>query len=320
MLSEVLELTGYPIEVEDLKYTYDGRKYAVDGISFSVREGEVFGMLGRNGAGKTTTIRILSTLLKRSSGSVSVLGMDPSTAGNHIRKRIGVVLQDESFDFTTVEKALDVYGFIWGVSKSERDKKRESLLSTFELTDVRKKRMWDLSGGQKRRVQVAREFMHDMDLLFLDEPTSGLDPIARRNILNMIKDLTKDGLSVLFTTHNLEEADYLCQRVAIMNNGKILASDTIDALKTGYNGLKTVEVKIGGDQTGAKSMFSKVSSGRVEPPFESGLPYRIVTENTQETMQEIIKLAVTESVQIEWLNVRAVSLEDVFISTIAGGT
>ena len=319
MLSEVLGLTSYPIEVEDLKYTYDGRKYAVDGISFSVREGEVFGMLGRNGAGKTTTIRILSTLLKRSSGSVSVLGMDPSTAGNHIRKRIGVVLQDESFDFTTVEKAFDVYGFIWGVSKSERDKKRESLLSTFELTDVRKKRMWDLSGGQKRRVQVAREFMHDMDLLFLDEPTSGLDPIARRNILNMIKDLTKDGLSVLFTTHNLEEADYLCQRVAIMNNGKILASDTIDALKTGYNGLKTVEVKIGGDQTGAESMFSKVSSGRVEPPFERELPYRIVTENTQETMQEIIKLALADSVQIEWLNVRAVSLEDVFISTIAGG-
>ena len=312
-------MTSFPIEVQDLKYTYDGRKYAVDGISFSVREGEVFGMLGRNGAGKTTTIRILSTLLKRSSGVVRVLGMDPSTAGNHIRKRIGVVLQDESFDFTTVEKALDVYGFIWGVNKSDRDKKRESLLKTFELTDVRKKRMWDLSGGQKRRVQVAREFMHDMDLLFLDEPTSGLDPIARRNILNMIKDLTKDGLSVLFTTHNLEEADYLCQRVAIMNNGKILASDTIDALKTGYNGLKTVEVKIGGDQAGAESMFSKVSSGRVEPPFESGLPYRIVTENTQETMQEIIKLAVAESVQIEWLNVRAVSLEDVFISTIAGG-
>ena len=318
-MSGVLGLTSFPIEVQDLKYTYDGRKYAVDGISFSVREGEVFGMLGRNGAGKTTTIRILSTLLKRSSGVVRVLGMDPSTAGNRIRKRIGVVLQDESFDFTTVEKALDVYGFIWGVSKSERDKKRESLLNTFELTDVRKKRMWDLSGGQKRRVQVAREFMHDMDLLFLDEPTSGLDPIARRNILNMIKDLTKDGLSVLFTTHNLEEADYLCQRVAIMNNGKILASDTIDALKTGYNGLKTVEVKIGGDQAGTESMFSKVSSGRVEPPFESGLPYRIVTENTQETMQEIIKLAVTESVQIEWLNVRAVSLEDVFISTIAGG-
>jgi len=312
-------LTSFPIEVKDLKYTYDGRKFAVDGISFSVKEGEVFGMLGRNGAGKTTTIRILSTLLKRTSGSVEVLGMDPSTAGNRIRKRIGVVLQDESFDFTTVEKAFDVYGFIWGVSKPERDKKREALLKTFELTDVRKKRMWDLSGGQKRRVQVAREFMHDMDLLFLDEPTSGLDPIARRNILNMIKDLTKDGLSVLFTTHNLEEADYLCQRVAIMNNGKILASDTIDALKTGYNGLKTVEVKISGDQVGAESMFSKVTSGRVEPPIEDGLPYRIVTENTQETMQEIIKLAVTESVQIEWLNVRAVSLEDVFISTIAGG-
>jgi ABC-2 type transport system ATP-binding protein len=313
-------LTSFPIEVKDLKFTYDGRKYAVDGISFAVKEGEVFGMLGRNGAGKTTTIRILSTLLKRSSGYAQVLGMDPSTAGNHIRKRIGVVLQDESFDFTTVENAFDVYGFIWGVSKPERDKKRDSLLKTFELTDVRKKRMWDLSGGQKRRVQVAREFMHDMDLLFLDEPTSGLDPIARRNILNMIKDLTKDGLSVLFTTHNLEEADYLCQRVAIMNNGKILASDTIDALKTGYNGLKTVEVKISGDQTIGGTMFSKVSAGRVEPPIEEGLPFRIVTENTQETMQEVIKLAAKESVQIEWLNVRAVSLEDVFINTIAGGS
>jgi ABC-2 type transport system ATP-binding protein len=135
----------------------------------------------------------------------------------------------------------------------------------------------------------------------------------------MIKDLTRDGLSVLFTTHNLEEADYLCQRVAIMNNGKILASDTVDALKTGYNGLKTVEVKLSGDQNGAGSMFSKVTSGRVEPPFENGMPYRIVTGNTQETMQEIIKLAASESVQVEWLNVRAVSLEDVFISTIAGG-
>ncbi len=312
-------MASLSIDVVDMKYTYDGRKYAVDGITFSVREGEVFGMLGRNGAGKTTTIRILSTLLKRTSGTAEVLGMDPSTAGNHLRKRIGVVLQDESFDFTTVEKALDVYGFIWGVGKAEREKKIESLLTTFELTDVRKKRMWDLSGGQKRRVQVAREFMHDMDLLFLDEPTSGLDPIARRNILDMIRDLTKDGLSVLFTTHNLEEADYLCQKIAIMNTGKILASDTVGGLKSSYNGLKTVEVKLSGDQAGASSMFSKVRSGKVEVPVENGLPYRIVTEDTQETMQEIIKLAASSSMQIEWLNVRPVSLEDVFINTVTGG-
>ena len=306
------------IDVSDLRYTYDGRKYAVDGITFSVKEGEIFGMLGRNGAGKTTTMRILTTLLKRTSGEVQVLGLDPSDAGNHLRKRIGVVLQDESFDFTTVENALDVYGFIWGVSKSVRKEKIEKLLETFELVDIRKKRMWDLSGGQKRRVQVAREFMHDMDLLFLDEPTAGLDPIARRNILNMVKDMTKEGLSVLFTTHNLEEADYLCERIAIMNSGKIVACDTVSHLKNSYAGLKTIEVSVSGqpDQTGR--LFSTIRSGNVEAPSEPNSPYRIVTSNTQETMQEIVSSAISLGLVINWLNVRSVSLEDVFINTLTG--
>ncbi len=309
-------MSDLAIDVNDLRYTYGGSKYAVDGISFQVKEGEIFGMLGRNGAGKTTTIRILSTLLKRSSGEASVLGLDPSTAGNKLRSRIGVVLQDESFDFTTVEKALDLYGFMWRVGKEERDRKREELLKTFELTDFRKKRMWDLSGGQKRRVQVAREFMHDMDLLFLDEPTAGLDPIARRNILDMVKDLTKDGLSVLFTTHNLEEADYLCERIAIVNTGKVVANNTVSALKTSYSGLKTVEVKLSGSQDNIEELLNMIDSGTVEYPETNDMPYKVVTSDPQRAMQQIVSLAVSRSLQIQWLNVRAVSLEDVFIKTV----
>ena len=188
----------------------------------------------------------------------------------------------------------------------------------FELADIRKKRMWDLSGGQKRRVQVAREFMHDMDFLFLDEPTAGLDPIARRNILNMVKDMTKEGLSVLFTTHNLEEADYLCERIAIMNSGKIVAQDTVSQLKSSYAGLKTVEVSVTGDLSRMDKMFKSIRSGNVESPVEPNSPYRIITSNTQETMQEIVSSSVSLGLVINWLNVRSVSLEDVFINTLTG--
>lgn len=304
------------IEVENLKFTYDGSRYAVDGISFDVKKGEVFGILGRNGAGKTTTIRILTTLLQKTSGSAKVLGMDPGHSGNRLRSRIGVVLQDESFDFTTVEKGLDVYGYIWHVPKSERIRKIEELVKIFELEDFRKKRMWDLSGGQKRRVQVAREFMHEMDLLFLDEPTAGLDPIARRNILDMVKGMTDSGLSVVFTTHNLEEADYLCHRIAIMNLGKIISNDTVSDLKRNYSGLKTVEVRFKENNDGISETLSSVVTGKVEPPEADDRTYRVVTSSPQESIQELIQLSTTRSLHLEWLNVRSVTLEDVFLKEV----
>lgn len=305
------------IEVEDLRYTYGGPRYAVDGISFNVKRGEVFGILGRNGAGKTTTIRILTTLLQRTSGNIRVLGMDPGHAGNRLRSRIGVVLQDESFDFTTVEKGLDVYGYIWHVPKAERSRKIEELVKTFELDDFRKKRMWDLSGGQKRRVQVAREFMHDMDLLFLDEPTAGLDPIARRNILDMVKGLTDTGLSVVFTTHNLEEADYLCERIAIMNTGKIISNDTVSELKKNYSGLKTVEVRFAETDDEITDAMSSIASGKVEPPDNQDRTFRIVTSVPQDSIQEVLQVSTARSLHLEWVNVRSVSLEDVFIKEVS---
>ena len=239
------------IRVENLRHTYDGKLYALDGVSFTVKKGEVFGLLGRNGAGKSTLIKVLTTLIRPTSGSLSILGMDPLHDGKRIRSRIGVVQQGESFDFTTVQGNFDVYGVLWGIPKAERVKRREELIKRFDLESIRKKRSFDLSGGQKRRVQVAREMIHDMDVLFLDEPTVGLDVLMRRELLDSIKTEAGKGLTVLFTTHNLEEADYLCDRIAVVDSGKILAMDTVESLKAQYGGKKTVEVSVGGGDAAA---------------------------------------------------------------------
>lgn len=305
--------TENAIRVQDLKHSYDGKRFVVDDVSFDVHYGEIYGLLGRNGAGKTTTIKILTSLIRATSGKISVLGMDPAKAGNRLRSRIGVVLQDDSFDFTTVEKSFDIYGYIWNVEKSVRDRRKEELIALFELDRDRKKRMWDLSGGQKRRVQVAREFIHDMDLLFLDEPTVGLDPLTRRNILEMIKEKTRDGLTVLFTTHNLEEAEFLCDRVAIMNTGKILAQDTISSLKKSYSGLKTIEVTFEGD---ASKVLDGLDNATIDLPKVSGDPYKIVTSDQEGSIKHLLEKSRENGIPISWLNIRSVTLEDVFLKTI----
>ncbi|MFG1519942.1 MAG: ABC transporter ATP-binding protein [Thermoplasmataceae archaeon] len=305
--------TENAIHVHDLKHSYDGKRFVVDDVSFDVHNGEIYGLLGRNGAGKTTTIKILTSLIRATSGKISVLGMDPAKAGNRLRSRIGVVLQDDSFDFTTVEKSFDIYGYIWNVEKSVRERRKEELIALFELDRDRKKRMWDLSGGQKRRVQVAREFIHDMDLLFLDEPTVGLDPLTRRNILEMIKERTRDGLTVLFTTHNLEEAEFLCDRVAIMNTGKILAQDTISSLKKSYSGLKTIEVTFEGD---ASKVLDGLENASVDQPKVSGEPYKIVTSDQEGSIKHLLEKSRVNGIPISWLNIRSVTLEDVFLKTI----
>ena len=305
------------IRVDGLKHTYDGKNYALKGVTFEVRKGEVFGLLGKNGAGKSTLIKILTTLIRATEGSVSILGMDPVKDGPRIRKRIGVVQQEESFDFTTVQGNFDIYGVLWDVPKAERTKRREELLRRFGLEEIRKKRAFDLSGGQKRRVQVAREMMHDVDILFLDEPTVGLDVIMRRQLLDFVREDVKNGLTVVFTTHNLEEADYLCDRVAVVDSGRILVMDTVDNLKNLYRGKKTIEVTV--QQPGAERFYERLRPAlgdsatlKEEAEFAS-----VLSDNPKETLAVILKVAMETGVQIEWLSVRKDTLEDVFIESVA---
>ena len=305
------------ILVEHLRHTYDGKYFALNDVSFQVRKGEIFGLLGKNGAGKTTLIKALTTLVQPTSGKLSILGYDPTHDGKEVRRRIGVVQQGESFDFTTVEGNFDIYGMLWSVPKPLRNQRKDELIKKFGLQEVRKQRSFDLSGGQKRRVQVAREMMHDMDILFLDEPTTGLDVIMRRELLDSIKKEAREGLTVVFTTHNLEEADYLCDRVAVIDMGKILAMDTVENLKRLYGGKKTVEITL--ESGDAAAFYSDLEErlGGLEINV-NGSSATILADNPKDILQKVLELSQATGVQVGWLNIRKNTLEDVFIHEVAG--
>ncbi|AFU59586.1 ABC efflux transporter, ATP-binding protein [Candidatus Nitrososphaera gargensis Ga9.2] len=305
------------VHVSDLRKSY-GSVQAVDGVSFDIEYGRVFGFLGPNGAGKTTTIKVLTTLVHPTSGTVKIFGKDIVKHQKEIKKKIGVVLQEPSFEANlTVERALELYGLMWGVpSEKRRDRARE-LLDKFDLASFKGMKNDELSIGQRRRVQVAREFMHDMDLLFLDEPTVGLDPAARRILLDYVKKHVKGGLTVFFTTHIMEEAEYLCDEIAIINRGKIIATDTPAGLKQKYGGVKAVEIKL--RDSSAQSVMHIIrpiagSSSIIETPAESMI--RISSADAQEMLMKIIESLSKDAVQIESVSVNPPTLEEVFLAVI----
>ena len=311
---------GEPVILaQELRHSYDKKRFALDGVSFSVQRGEVFGLLGKNGAGKSTLIKAMTTLIQPTSGTLRVLGKDPARDGPRIRDRIGVVQQSESFDFTTVQGNLDVYGMLWGIPRAERLKRREALLTRFGLTDIRKRRAFDISGGQKRRVQVAKEFMHDMDILFLDEPTVGLDIIMRRTLLDSIRAEVRRGLTVVFTTHNLEEADYLCDRVAVIDQGKILILDTVENLKRLYGGKKTIDLTVGNGHAAAFFDALARDLGPSVTVTVSGTSAVILTDDPKVALSQIAALSQSMNAQLEWLAVRKNTLEDVFLKSVTHG-
>lgn len=307
------------VQAEDLRHSYDGKRFALNGVTFSIRRGEVFGLLGKNGAGKSTLIKAMTTLIRPTAGTLRIFGLDPVKDGQRIRARVGVVQQGESFDFTTVQGNFDIYGLLWGVPKADRTSRRERLIRDFGLEDIRKRRSFDLSGGQKRRVQVAREFMHDMDILFLDEPTVGLDVIMRRSLLDSIREEVKRGLTVVFTTHNLEEADYVCDRIAVIDEGKLLVLDKVENLKRLYGGKKTIDLTVGDES--APTFFAALSLA-VGPSVTvtvEGHSAVILTDDPKETLAQIIDVSRGSGVPLDWLSVRKNTLEDVFLRSVSHG-
>jgi ABC-2 type transport system ATP-binding protein len=213
------------IRVSDLRKTYGGTR-AVDGVSFEVRPGEVFGLLGPNGAGKTTTVEILEGLRAPDSGSVRVLGIDVARDADALKERIGVSLQTAAlYPKLTVVELLDLFrGFY------RRARPTAELVALLGLDEKRNTRTSDLSGGQRQRLAVALALVNDPEVVFLDEPTTGLDPAARRSLWDIVRSLQAEGKTILLTTHYMEEAEVLCDRLAIMDHGRILASGTVPEL------------------------------------------------------------------------------------------
>lgn len=307
------------IDVSSLVKTYDGKKMAIDDITFSVRKGEIYGLLGKNGAGKSSTIKILTTLIPPTSGEISVLGHNPVKNPVYIKKHIGVVQQEESFDFATVETNMKIYATLWQIPREEAKARTEELLELFELTEVRKTRAFELSGGQKKKLQVARELIHDMDILFLDEPTVGMDPIMRRRILDNIRKRAQDGMTVLFTTHFLEEADYICDRIAIMSHGKIRVEGTSTELKNRYGGLRTLEItstKVPEDAVIAKLKGELLDSDLANDVFLDGKTLKIVGKGITKVLENILGLARASVGTIDSINLRDATLDDVFIEVV----
>ncbi|HEX5457829.1 MAG TPA: ABC transporter ATP-binding protein [Candidatus Nitrosotalea sp.] len=303
----------YCIEVNSLSKSY-GSFTAVDGIDLKVERGKIFGFLGPNGAGKTTTMKLLTTLIPPSSGTMSILGIDGVKSPLEIRKKIGVVLQQPSYEPTlSVEKSLEKYGMMWNVEKKMRKDRVEELLAAFDLVDIRKKKNDDLSIGQRRRVQVAREFMHDMELLFLDEPTVGLDPSARRSLLDYIKRKVKDGLTIFFTTHILEEAEYLCDDIAIINKGKIIAVDTPGELKNKFGREKTIKIHVS-EKKDMSLLLGNIPGCTVS--YDSGIVITVRSSQSEQVLQDILKILASNEIAVEDLSVVPTSLEEIFLSVV----
>ena len=317
----VEQQNGYCISVHGLKKDYGKNIHAINGISFNVKYGEVFGFLGPNGAGKTTTIKVLTTLISPSTGSVYVFGKDIVKHHTEIRKRIGVVSQQPSFEANlTVEKALDLYALIWGVRGRRRKEKLKEIIDVFDLESIKNIKNDELSIGQRRRVQVAREFIHDMDLLFLDEPTIGLDPSARRMLLDYIKNQVKSGLTVFFTTHIMEEAEYLCDKIAIIDKGKIIAIDTPTGLKQKYAAkAKTIELTLKDvlDESIIHLVSTVIGGSNSSHMDVTGTRTLTITDdNAQEVIIKIIQLFSKSDIQIESIAINPPSLEEVFLTIV----
>ena len=226
------------IEVKELTKVFDKSIKAVDGISFTVNEGEILGFLGPNGAGKTTTLNMLSTLLRPTSGTATVNGHDVLTEPDAVRRSIGYVFQDTTLDIDlTGRENLDFHGRLYGLDRNTRRQRIKEVLEIVQLTDRADNFVKTYSGGMKRRLEIARGLLHHPQVLFLDEPTLGLDPQTRRSIWEHILWLNQEkNVTIILTTHYTEEADYLCKRILIIDFGKVVVLDTPDKLKARLEG------------------------------------------------------------------------------------
>jgi ABC-2 type transport system ATP-binding protein len=294
------------IRVRDLRKSY-GETRAVDGISFEVRPGEVFGLLGPNGAGKTTTVEILEGLRRADSGEALVLGVDTSRHPEVLKPRIGVALQTASlYPKLTVEELLTLFRSFYGA----RGRSPAELIERFDLVEKRKSQTRELSGGQRQRLAVALALVNDPELIFLDEPTTGLDPAARRALWGLVLDLKRQGRTILLTTHYLEEAEVLCDRLAIMDHGRILEAGTTNELVDRHFKERSVRFTAI-DSLGDERL--RAIDGVVSLAHEDG-EVVLYTRDVPATIGGVLDAAEALAVEPQNLIIRRPTLEDVFLA------
>ncbi|MDB4939706.1 MAG: hypothetical protein JWO40_131 [Candidatus Doudnabacteria bacterium] len=297
-----MQITEKVIIVSNLNKKYKDFE-AVKGISFEVNKGEVFGILGPNGAGKTTTLEIIEGLKKQTSGTIQVLGLDNLKSDKEIKKRIGVQLQSSEYlNYLTLGEQIKLFGSLYGVKADPI-----ATLKKVNLEDKVNNEVKELSGGQKQRFTIATALVHTPEILFLDEPTTGLDPQARRDMWNLIKELNLQGITIVITTHYMEEAEYLCNRVAIMDSGKILQLDSPQGLIQSLS--KVYKLSFFVNKPLDKEFFNSFGTLKVYNEF----PKIIIELENIELLPQIIQKLKDQGIDYKFLNLKTATLEDVYL-------
>jgi ABC-2 type transport system ATP-binding protein len=301
------------IAVENIVKRY-GTFEAVKGVNFAVNDGEIFGLLGPNGAGKSTLIRMMTTLVPITSGRAMVAGFDVAKEPDSVRRVIGVIPQALTSDpDLTLEENLSIYAKLYGVPRAERAKNIEEVLEAVDLVKWRDAQTKTLSGGMRRRLEIARGLVHNPHIFFLDEPTTGLDPVSRIAVWEMLDNLRKTrNLTMLLTTHYMEEADKLCDRIAIVDHGNLVALGTPIELKQNVPGANVVEVHFDRETEQWKSRLEGLE-GVTSVQAESAGFYRVLTSSGSRTTMQLVELAASLGENITSLSVQNTSLDDVFV-------
>jgi ABC-2 type transport system ATP-binding protein len=301
------------IEVDHIVKKY-GEFTAVDDVTFAVKDEEIFGLLGPNGAGKSTLIRMMTTLIPITAGTAKIAGYDVRTDPDDARRLIGVIPQALTSDIDlTVEENMSIYAKLYDVPAAKRKQSIDDLLELVDLTKWRDAQTKTLSGGMRRRLEIARGLVHSPKIFFLDEPTTGLDPVSRVAVWEMLTNIkSQRQLTILITTHYMDEADRLCDRIAIVDHGKLVALDSPTALKASVPGSNVIEAQFEKPPAGWEQKLHSLSEV-TSVKHEGGEAYRVLTSNGSKTTTELVEMAVQSGVAVKSLSVQNTTLDDVFV-------
>ncbi|MHB1016648.1 MAG: ABC transporter ATP-binding protein [Coriobacteriia bacterium] len=289
-----------------------GELAAVDDVSFTIEQGEIFGLLGPNGAGKTTTISMISCLIDPTAGAITVDGNDVATAPGAVKSALGVVPQEIAlYPTLSAQENLSFWGQMYGLSGSELKQAVAEALELAGLADRAKERVEKYSGGMKRRINIAAGILHKPKVLLMDEPTVGIDPQSRNHILETVKGLNAAGMTVLYTSHYMEEVEYLCDRIAIMDHGRIIAEGTLNELRDVVGGMDVVAVKVAGMRSGIVDRVRAIDGvERVEGTEEV---LEVLTKSSGSIMGRLVSTLESEGAHVTSVSVTEPNLESVFL-------